>query len=154
MLKTSQLVPIENVDAEMIEFEVNSIDYVSFFAHASDYLDIHTKEQLEEQIGFDLPDETYQFKFDTLENVTAEKFFYTFTPPIHKPKHIRELGNDLESCIKIHREQRGVEAYYVFAVRKNLYKFYGRILKRKELEYGYRIFEGLGEEGLGYVVCW
>lgn len=154
LLKTSLPVPFGASDAEMIEFQVNSVDYVTIFAHADDYLDGYTKEQIEEKIGFELPGETYQFKFDTLVNLEKEDYFAPFSSPRHKPKHIHELGRDLEASLRIHREARSAEAYYVFAVSGSLYQFYGQMLKDKAPEYGFRLYEGVGEEGLGYVICW
>lgn len=145
--------PHGDLTAHRLDFRIESHVFVVIFAEVitSDpaYHDYRSSE-----VGFTIPQGSYDVKFDRLENFESGDFY---APPPRERRSGKlsfsaELAEALETIIKLHCDTYRARAYFAVAETAKLKRFYDRILQPPRHHVAYKIITGLGEGGSGYAL--
>lgn len=107
-----------------------------------------------DEVGFVIPSDCYDVKFDRFENFENENYF---VPP-KKGECARDiyfldhLAEALVNIITLHHNVYHAKAYFAVAETMKLKRFYDRILHHSFAEVAYEVTTDLGERGNGYAL--
>ncbi|WP_283440050.1 hypothetical protein [Serratia sp. CC22-02] len=105
-----------------------------------------------EEVGFKLPTNSYDVKFDRVENFDSGDFY---KPPSKEQcgngrAFVNDLADALETIIALHCNTYKAKAYFAVAESQKLKRFYDRILQTDLDHILCEATTDLGEEGKGY----
>ncbi len=101
--------------------------------------------------GFSLPEESYDVKFDRMENVQNETYF---EPPeqLLTIRETCELQETLAELLEFHCGETGALVYLAAAERPSLKRFYDRLADRYADQLGYDVYRDLGHKEMEYAI--
>ncbi|UAN54707.1 hypothetical protein KGP26_30090 (plasmid) [Serratia sp. JSRIV002] len=109
-----------------------------------------------EEVGFSLPSDSYDVKFDRLENFESDNFYATPKKSdlggIGGIAYLEELVDALTHIITLHCNTYQAKSYLMLAENMRLKQFYDRVLQRSFDEVLSYVATNLGEEGKGYAL--
>ncbi len=117
-----------------------------------DILDLVYHQYRCQEVGFNIPANSYDIKFDRLDNYINN----TFYAPSKKGSSrfglsfLHELTHALREIITLHYNTYAAKAYFAMAENLRLRRFYHRILQRSFDDVIYEISTDLGEGSKGY----
>ena len=145
--------PYGEVNSQRINF---SIDDHNFFMVFTPVIlnDSEYKYERELSAGFNIPDKSYDVKFDREENFESGNFYM---PPSSEfsqmtPGKMKRLGTGVCKLMEFHCSITGAEVYFASAENEGLKQFYDRLANKHSDELEYKVTTGLGEEGLDYAI--
>ncbi|WP_230118471.1 hypothetical protein [Serratia marcescens] len=133
------------------DFSVKNHDFLIIFAPV-DITDAEYHAYRCEEVGFQVPVDSYDVKFDRIENFESGDFY---APPAKGNcgggrAYLNELADALETIITLHCSVYRAKAYFAIAETDKLKRFYDRILQKTFDEVLSDVTTDLGEEGKGY----
>ncbi|WP_213991648.1 hypothetical protein [Sodalis sp. dw_96] len=107
-----------------------------------------------QEVGFNIPANSYDIKFDRLDNYISNTFY---APPLkgaglYGLGFLHELTHRLKNIITLHYNIYATKTYFAVAENQRLKRFYHRILQRSFDDVIYEVSTDLGEGGKGYAV--
>ncbi|CND63042.1 hypothetical protein V5E43_000681 [Yersinia enterocolitica] len=140
-------------DCHRYDFSIKEHHFIVLFS-AVDIQDREYHKLRCEELGFYIPNDCYDVKFDRLENFNSENYY---APPAkgmcsRDISFPRELAEALETIITVHHNEYRAKAYFAVAETDKLKRFYDRILQDVPDDVIYEVTTNLGEEGKGYAL--
>jgi hypothetical protein len=149
-----QQFPVGEIESQRIDFQVDDHDFLMLFTPVlasgnDEYIRFRS-----ETVGFDIPHNSYDVKFDRVENFESGNFY---APPVEKWSKIdfrkmSRLGQELVQILEFHMVVTGAEAYFAAAENHGLKRFYDRLAKQRAQSIQCQVITNLGEEGLDYAI--
>lgn len=145
--------PCGEIYSQRIDFSVDDHQFFMIFTPVicDDAAYVHERES---QVDFEIPEQSYDIKFDRVENFESGQFY---APPaagysFMGLEKLARLGIGLCRLIEFHRSLTGAQVYFVSTENLRLKHFYDRLAKKYAVELNYSVNTGLGEEGLDYAI--
>ena len=138
-----------------IEFLIESTCFVVVFS-LIDTTDPVYMEFRSSEIGFAIPDSSYDVKFDTLDNFKSGSLYAAST--IDSPFRVLgyhglvRLSNALRRCIDLHFQTYNAKLYVAVAENERLVRFYDRLVCGTSSDVDYEVISELGQGGKGYAI--
>jgi len=145
---------VGDVYSHRIDFSIDDHEFLMTFTPV---LSSGNREYLIERskdVGFNIPDNSYDVKFDRLENFESDDFF---SPPSTTfsfmcMAKLRRLGMAICQLLEFHAMAKDTEVYLASAENEGLKCFYDRLANRHAIRLEYDVIADLGEEGLDYAI--
>lgn len=107
-----------------------------------------------EEVGFDIPSNCFDVKFDRQENFDSSNFY---APPApgecsRRRRFTDELAEALKTIIEKHYIIYQARAYIATADNDKLKRYYDRILQDASTNVVYKVIKDIGEEERGYAI--
>lgn len=146
----------ENIKSQRIDFSIDDHEFVIFFTPVFAFEDENSLIDRAKLIGFDPPRNSYDVKFDRIENFEE----CTYYQPPAKDSHfsvfntskMRRLGAGLSELLLFHCNLTKAEAYFGVAENQKLKIYYDRLVKKYAYQLNFRVISNIGEEGLDYAI--
>ncbi|CDH21525.1 conserved hypothetical protein [Xenorhabdus bovienii str. kraussei Quebec] len=140
-------------DCHRYDFSIKDHAFIVLFSTV-DIQDRDYHSMRSEEVGFLIPGDCYDVKFDRLENFNSGGYF---TPPAKGKcskgiNFIKKLTEALEIIITLHHNTYCARAYFAVAETDKLKRFYDRVLQDVPDDVIYEVTTNLGEEGKGYAL--
>ncbi|WP_336803949.1 hypothetical protein [Erwinia aphidicola] len=143
--------PHNGIIAQRFDFHVDEKKFLVLFAEViTSDPDYHSFRS--DEMGFSIPERSYDVKFDTVENFENGTFYKPASPEDVRwtPEFPRDLAEALEIAITLHHNTYLARAYFAVAETPKLQRFYNRVLQDAPADVLYEYSAGLGEGGMGY----
>lgn len=107
-----------------------------------------------EEVGFNIPEKSFDIKFDRQENFDSGDFYKPPAPAqcSRRRRFTDELSEALQTIIKKHYYTYQAKVYLAVAENDKLKRFYHRILQNVDTDVVYQLTKEIGEEERGYVI--
>ncbi len=130
-------------------FSIDGHDFLMVFTPVSEINDKETLAQKSEEVGFIIPDNSYDVKFDRTENFESGNFY---TPPFSKMdlSQLNRLG--IKQIMEFHYSIKNAEVYLATAENFRLARYYERLIRIYAEQLQFEVVSGIGEEGLDYAI--
>ena len=140
-----------NIKCEMIEFQINNIEYVMIFTRVDEAQDQETIGYKENDLNIDIKKNSYQVKFDLKDNFENDVYFKV---PQDKLSfiHIKQLGKLLIELLYYHYEHSKADGYFFTAENAKLKRFYDHLAEQHKNILLFKVLKDLGDEGHGYAL--
>ncbi|HDZ8964820.1 TPA: hypothetical protein RUX96_001754 [Aeromonas dhakensis] len=140
---------------QLLHFSIDQVDFVAVFA-SIDTSDAEYSAFRAAEVGFQVPGDSYDIKFDTLENYNNGTFYAApgddgafrllgFTG-------LRRLSAALRTCVDLHYRTYGAKLYIAVAENARLVKFYDRLVCKTTTVIDYEVINNLGQDGTAYAI--
>ena len=143
-----------DIHSQRIAFSIDDHDFYMLFTPLNQTSDDSTIIERSEAVGFEIPIDSFDVKFDRVENFESDQFYQlpadTFT--IMDFSKMKRLGLAICQLLEFHTVATGAQAYFASAASVELKHFYDRLVRQHANRLNYTIHSGLGEEGLDYAI--
>ena len=146
---------IDGFAIELIKFDIEDHQFMMVFTKLSEQYDITTLEELEQSLGFTIPEKSYNIKFDRLENFESGNFY---APPSSEfsqfnLKKLNYLGFIIYKLIELHANEKDAQLYFASAENSKLKSFYNRVVNKYANSLDCEVISDLPlDEGLDYAI--
>lgn len=141
---------------QRIDFDIDIDDHrlVMFFMPASEFYDDERKEEISRALTAPFPENSYDIKFDRLENFETENYYQPPDTQYSKANYrfMTRLSRGIAQLIDYHCEEVQPEAYFAVAENHRLKRFYDRLAVKHAPGLNFNPINGIGHEGLGYAL--
>lgn len=138
-----------------LDFAIDGTDFIIVFSLV-DIADHEYARFRSEEVGVAIPDNSYDIKFDTLENYTNGSWYEAPKPnsPFSRLgfEGLTRLSVALRKAIDLHYTTYNAKLYMAAAENGRLVKFYNRLVCNKPGEIDYQVSSELGPNGAGYAI--
>lgn len=137
--------------AHLFKFSVQRRHFILIFSPIDvtneEYHQFHS-----EEVGFTLPADSYDVKFDRQENFNSGNFYAPPAPGSSARRYgfANELAEALTTIIQLHYATYQAKAYLAVAENDKLKRYYDRILQNVPGDIVYDLIKDFGVEGRGY----
>ncbi|HDT6544150.1 TPA: hypothetical protein QFT03_001077 [Kluyvera ascorbata] len=137
--------------AHLFKFSVQHHHFILVFSPI-DISDEEYHQFRNEEVGFVLPADCYDVKFDRQVNFESGDFY---APPLpgecsRRFGFANELAEALKAIIQLHYATYRAKAYLAIAENDKLKRYYDRILQTVPGDVVYELIQNVGVEGRGY----
>lgn len=138
-----------------LDFSIDDHDFIMILSEAVMLAGGGTSSFSNEDVGFIIPENTYEIKFDRVENFHNDSYFELPTTQYSKLnyKSLMRLGSALNIVIMNHYHSFKPKLYLSIAVNTRLKLLYDRLLlTHRGLSIPIEIKKNIGEGGRGYAI--
>lgn len=151
--KEFQEFPVGEIYSQRIDFSVDDHNFLMIFTPVlasgdEDYLNLRSQE-----VGFLIPKNSYDVKFDRAENFDSSDFYAPPTDGFSKIdfRKMARLGLGIKELLNLHLCTTKAEAYFAVAENPKLAIFYGRLARQYANGLQFEVTQ-FGNGGLSYAI--
>ena len=142
------------IRSQLINFSIDDHDFVMIFTQLNEFSDNESIAELSSKAGFDVPANSYDVKFDRIENFDSGDYY---SRPSERFSFMdfakmRRLGLAIYQVLEFHITTKEPQAYFASAENIGLKWFYDRLVKQYADRLNLQVISDLGEEGLDYAI--
>ncbi|WP_261369633.1 hypothetical protein [Yersinia bercovieri] len=136
------------------DFSIDDHDFIIIFSEVIMLESGGTSNLSNDDVGFIIPENTYEVKFDRAENFRNELYFELPAANYSKFDYqsLMRLGNALNIIISSHYNKFKPQVYLSVAVNTRLKLFYDRLCEKQNFDIPVEIKIDIGEGGRGYAI--
>lgn len=143
-----------DIRTQLFNFSIDDHDFVMIFTHLKEFNDDDSIAELSDKAGFDVPANSYDVKFDRVENFDSGDYY---SQPSEQFSFMdfgkmRRLGLAIYQVMEFHMTTKEPQAYFASAENIRLKWFYDRLVKQYADRLNLQVVSNLGEEGLDYAI--
>ncbi|AWR82465.1 TPA: hypothetical protein N2X59_000226 [Escherichia coli] len=137
----------------LYRFSVDHHHFIVIFSPI-DISDAEYHQYRSEEVGFEIPTNCFDVKFDRQENFDSGNFYMppAATECSRRRRFTDELAEALATIIEKHYIIYHARAYLAIAENDKLKRYYDRILHNAPANVAYRVIKDVGEEERGYAI--
>ncbi len=120
------------------------------FTPVNEINDEETLAQKSEDVGFAIPDNSYDIKFDRKDNFESGDFYAASSKM--NLSQLNRLGSAIKKIIEFHYSLKNAEVYFATAHSFKLARYYDRLIDAYAAQLNFECISRIGEEGLDYVI--
>ncbi|MDN0109811.1 hypothetical protein [Yersinia mollaretii] len=137
-----------------LDFSIDDHDFIIIFSEVVMLENGGTSSFSNDDVGFIIPANTYEVKFDRAENFRNDLYFELPTAEYSKLGYqsLMRLGNALNIIITNHYNKFKPRAYLSVAINTRLKMFYDRLCENQDFDIPVEIKIDIGEGGRGYAI--
>jgi hypothetical protein len=109
-----EIFPYGKIWAERIDFSIDGHDFLMVFTPVSEINDQETLAQKSEDVGFIIPDNSYDVKFDRIENFESGDFYASPSSGMDLSQ-LNRLGIGITQIMEFHYSMKNTEVYFATA---------------------------------------
>lgn len=145
--------PMGDINSQRIDFSISDHDFLIIFTPVLRD-DVEYLKDRSESVGFNIPDNSYDIKFDRVENFESDNYYCPPSDDFSKMGvgKMRKLGTSICQLIEFHATIKNTKTYFASAENIGLKKFYDRLVKVHASRLKYNVINNLGEEELDYAI--
>jgi len=143
--------PYGEISAEKIDFSIDDHEFLIVFTPVTEINDENTLAQKSRSVGFSIPENSYDVKFDRRENFESDSFY---APPSVKMsfRQLNRLGLGIKQIMEFHYVIKNAAVYLVTAESFKLARYYDRLIAKHARTLQFEVIARIGEEGLDYAI--
>lgn len=149
-----QAFPVGDINSQKIDFSIDDHDFVMIFTPVLESGDVQYLKERSADIGFSIPQNSYDVKFDRIENFQTGNLYAK--PSLRYSRmnfsKMSRLGHGIAKILDFHRETTNAEVYLATAEHTALKSYYDRLAKQHASRLKFNVTSELGSEGLDYAI--
>ena len=146
-----ELFPYGEIWAERVDFSIDGHGFLMVFTPMSEISDEETLAKKSEEMGFIIPDNSYDVKFDRTENFESGDFYAPSSSKMDMSQ-LNRLGLGIRQIMEFHYSMKNTEAYFATAENRRLAQYYDRLARTYAEQLQFEVMARIGEEGLDYAI--
>ncbi|MCB5308385.1 hypothetical protein [Yersinia massiliensis] len=139
---------------QRLNFSIDDHDFIIIFSEVVILGNGETSNFSNDELGFIIPKNSYEIKFDRAENFHNEHYFELPAEEYSQLNYqsLMRLGDALNIIISNHYNKFIPQVYLSVAVNTRLKLFYDRLCEKRNFNIPVEIKKNIGEGGRGYAI--